>query len=274
MARSVRLLIVAAAVAIGLGVTHSARAETIEAFKTPGEAAYCQMETSNFSLNAFRCFTPNDGWWIRFTGLERGNVQITKGTDDRYRGYRSSMFDLLSFGKTWWSSDAAVITCVSRASGLTCKEYNGLTFWIGRYRGYRIFVGPAGEKPQIAKPLFRTTHGIYCGVGLSLETDAQSMVCWRASDGVQLSLYHAHGVKTAWARNENATGYRPSGYPLLGTSATFVWRCRKIDAEFATSCSKTLGTAIFTCKSESARLTCRNDTLHGFWMSRASFYTY
>jgi hypothetical protein len=251
-----------------------ARAETLEAFKTPGEAAYCQMEISNGIFNAFRCFTPNDGWWIRFSSLNGRNVQVTKGTDDRYRGYRSSAFQLLPFGKTWWSSDASVVTCVSRSTGLTCKEYNGLTFWIGRYRGYRIYVSPAGEKPLIAKPLFRTTQGIYCGVGASMEPDAQYMICWRPTDGLELSLYHARGTKSGWTRNENAKGYRPSGYPLLGSRSTFTRRCQTVDPAFATGCSTSRGTTIFTCTSEPSRLTCRSDNTHGFWMTRSSFYNY
>ena len=251
-------------------------ADSSPAFKTPGEAAYCQMEFTKNYFDAFRCFTPNDGWWIRFSGLTGSNVQITKGVDERYRGYKDSSFSLLRFGKTWWSSDADTITCWSRSTGLTCKQFDGLTFWIGRYRGYRIYVSPAGEKPGIAKPLFRTDQGTYCGVAVSMEPDAPSITCWRPTDGVELTLYHQHGVKAEWARNENAKGYRPGGYPRLPVGGSFTWRCSKVDQAFATGCSERTsgGVAIFTCRSSATGLECRSDTNHGFSISRSTFYSF
>jgi len=251
-----------------------ARADSTPAFKTPREAAYCQMEFTRNSFDAFRCFTPNDGWWIRISGLMGNNVQVTKGIDDRFRGFRSSSYGLLRFGKTWLSSDASVVTCWSRSTGLTCKHNGGLTFWIGRYRGYRIYVSPAGEKPAIQRPLFRTAHGFYCGLGLSMEPAAPSITCWRPSDGLELRVHHQRGVRASWSRNENARGYKPKGYPLLAASETFTWRCSDVDDTLATGCSRSSGQTVFTCTSAPSRLTCRNSTNRGFWISRTSFYTF
>jgi hypothetical protein len=268
-------LFVFACIGVACAPALARAADVMPSFKTPGEAAYCQMEFSGNMFSAFRCFTPNDGWWVRFTGINGKNAQVSKGIDDRYRGYRSSAYHPLPFSKTWWSSDASVITCWSRSTGLTCKHYDGLSFWIGRYRGYRIFVMPAGEKPSIAKPLFRTVQGIYCGLAASMEPDAPSITCWRPTDGLQLSVAHQHGVKGGWARNENARGWRPNGYPLLSPSGEFVWRCASVDERFATGCSTgSAGVKVFTCAHDSARLTCRNNTNRGFSVNRGSFYTF
>src|SRR5258706_15996485 len=88
-----------------------ARADSSPAFRTPGGAAYCQMEFSRNSFNAFRCFTPNDGWWIRLTGVGGPRAQVSKGYDHRYLGYHPPGYSLLPFGKTYWSSDAEAVTC-------------------------------------------------------------------------------------------------------------------------------------------------------------------
>jgi hypothetical protein len=252
----------------------AAAGESIAAFKTPGEAAYCQMEVTRHTFTAFRCFTPNDGWWIRFNGLMGDNVQVTKGIDDRYRGFRSSSYSLLGFGKTWLSSDASVVTCTNRSTGLTCEHRGGLTFRIGRYRGYRIYLSPPGEKPAIERPFFRTVHGFCCGLAFSLEPDAPSVTCWRPTDGLELSVHHQRGVRAAWSQNENARGYRPRGYSPLGSSETFTWRCSNVDAAYATGCSRSSGQTVFVCASEPSRLTCRNNTNRGFWISRSSFCTF
>lgn len=250
-------------------------AQSMPAFKTPGEAAYCQLEFSRNTFDAFRCFTPNDGWWIRFSGLLGHNVQVTKGYDKRYRGYRSSGFHTLAFGKSWSSSDALTVTCRSRSTGLTCKQFDGLSFWIGRYAGYRIFVGAAGTRVEIAKPFFLTPFGAYCGLVANLEPAAPSVVCWRPSDGLELALAHRAGSRAAWSRNENNRGYRPGGYPLLQAGATFTWTCGSVDVQFATGCTGNGSTTpVFTCTTTASRLTCRNGAGHGFWVSRASFYTY
>jgi hypothetical protein len=274
--RVIRALVVCTAAAFVTVVAPSlARAESTPAFKTPGDAAYCQMEFSRNTFDAFRCFTPNDGWWIRFTGVMGHNVQVTKGYAPRYRSHRPSGFQTLGFGKNWTSSDAMAVTCWSRTSGLTCKQFDGLSFWIGRFKGYRIFVSPAGTRVEVARPFFRTSFGVYCGLGVSMEPDAPYVQCWRPADGLELSLPHAVGYKASWRRNENDRGYRPTGHLLLMPSTRFSWTCESVETQFATGCTRNGSTMpVFTCTTTSSRLTCRNDTGHGFWISRTSFYTY
>lgn len=266
--------LIGVAVAAALATPGPAHGDSTPAFRTPNGAAYCRMEFGGKGFDAFRCFTPNDGWWIRFTGLIGHDVQVQKGYDRRFRGARPAGYPLLPFGKTWWSSDAAVVTCRSRTTGLTCKHYDGLSFWIGRYKGYRIFVSPAGTRVQIARPFFRTGFDVYCGLGASLEPDAPSLTCWRAGDGLQLTVAHQPGVRAAWLRNGNNRGHRPKGYSLLRAGQTFRWRCTKVGPQFATGCSPRTGTTVFTCTIGTARVTCRNRASRGFWLERSSFYTF
>lgn len=44
-------------------------------FKTPGGAAYCGFPKSG----SFLCMTPNDGFWIRLTGIYGRTVSVQKG---------------------------------------------------------------------------------------------------------------------------------------------------------------------------------------------------
>jgi hypothetical protein len=267
----VRRLLLCAAVGVALGAPSPAAAEWV--FKTPGEAAYCRMEFVHGVFDAFRCVTPNDGFWIRLTGLSKGtNVAVVKGVSRAFHGYRNRAVRVLPFGREFFSSDAFLITCWSRRSGLTCKHYDGLSFWLGRYRGYRIYYDAPGFTPRV-KPLFQTDHGVRCGIDLAvLEPANPILLCWRPADGLQLSLAHAGGP--SHERREKARGYRPGGFPALQRGASFVWRCRAVTAEFAERCSAGAGTAVFTCRSDRARVTCRNRRGRGFWVSARSFYAF
>jgi len=237
-------------------------------FKTPGEAAYCGVD------NGFLCMTPNDGFWIRFTGAE-DDADVRKGYADRYRGYRGLADRVLGFGQVFYSSDAAVITCWSRRTGLTCKHYEGLSFWLGRYRGYRIFYDAPGFPPNV-RPLFRTGQGIRCGIDRdNLEPASPVLQCWRPADGLLLGIAHDDGGRRGGhIRWEKAIGFRPPGFRLLATGGTFVWRCRKVTALTAERCSTSAGEPVFTCTSSRVRLTCSNRNGHGFWASARSFYIF
>jgi hypothetical protein len=267
-----RLLLCAAASVVALAAPSPAlAAEWV--FRTPGEAAYCRMEFTQGVFDAFRCVTPNDGFWIRLTGLSKGtNVRVVKGVSPAYRGYRNPAVRVLPFGREFFSSDAFVITCWSRRTGLTCKHYDGLSFWLGRYRGYRIYYDAPGFPPHVS-PLFQTAHGVCCGIDTAvLEPANPILLCWRPADGLELSLAHSDGA--SHDRREKARGFRPAGFPLLRRGASFVWRCRQVTEAFAERCSTAAGKAVFTCQSDRARLTCRNRRKHGFWVSSLSFYAF
>jgi hypothetical protein len=256
-------------VAIAASAKPSAAGGYDWAFKTPGAASYCRLE-----VNSFLCVTPNDGFWIRLTGIFGDNVGVRKGYSSQFRGLHGSAARVLWFGQVYYSSDAEVITCWSRRGGLTCKQFEGLSFWLGRYRGYRIYYDSPGVVPRV-RPLFRSRHGIWCGIAESQEPSNPSLQCWRPSDGLLLGIAHDDARRGGGhSRNEKAIDFRPRGFPMLDYGRTFEWRCRSVNPYFAGECSTTRGLPVFTCTSALARLTCRNRKSHGFWVSRRSFYTF
>jgi hypothetical protein len=120
------------------------------------------------------------------------------------------------FGKVFYPSDAATVTCWSRTTGLTCKHYNGVSFWIGRTRGYRIFYDAPGFVPHV-RPLFRTSFGVRCGIELdNLEPANPVLLCWHPSDGLQLTIAHDRagygGQHSRAERRPRATCRRGSRY--------------------------------------------------------------
>lgn len=181
----------------------------------------------------------------------------------------------LRFGRVFYSSDASVVTCWSRRTGLTCKHYDGLSFWLGRFRGYRIYYDAPGLVPHV-RPLLRTPEGVWCGINLdTLVPEKPNLLCWRPGDGVELTLAHDDGGRPAGSeQREKDRGYRPRGFPLLRDGRTLTWRCRRVEPGFAEACSTRGGTPVFTCRNATGRLTCKNRRGHGFWVSRRSFYTF
>ncbi len=233
-------------------------------FRTPNDRAYCTFG------DPFVCFRPSDGFYIRLKGIFRKYPTFTRGQSDRYRGYRNRRVDVLEFGQVRYSSDAEVITCWSRRSGLTCKHYeSGLTFWIGRRGGYRIYVPPPGRAPTV-RPFFRTPFGAYCGLSVdNLEPSVPVLLCWTPRDGLLLSLVHGVSQPGAgYSYEEHVKGLRPAGYRLLAAGRDFAWRCRSVNPESAESCSTRWGIPVFTCKSRRDGLTCRNRRAQGFWIGR------
>src|SRR5215211_1949130 len=103
-------------------------------FKTPGEAAYCGLVIRNYDAVKLVCFTPNDGFTVAMTARGYPRKARVALNFDRY-----PQAPMLRFGRSWWSSDAGVWICTSRRLGLTCKNKAGHGWWLGRYRGYRLF---------------------------------------------------------------------------------------------------------------------------------------
>lgn len=203
---AVRVFLVVTAAGVALVCPTAAHAF---AFKTPGEAAYCGLGFRG----DFGCITPNDGFWIRFDGIYRAatNVTVRKGYDRRYRRYHTSL-RVLGFGQRWASSDAELVVCVSRATGLTCKHPpSGLTFWLGRNRGYRIYYSTPGY-PIRVRPFFRT-RTTWCGLlADTLEPANPAIQCWHPATGLIAGVAHddADGGGVA-SRSEQAKGHRPRG---------------------------------------------------------------
>lgn len=264
-----RRLVILAALAVALQATPAAAQADDWWFKTPGGAAYCRFET-----RAFLCMRPDDGFWIRLTRIFGSHPDVRVGSSDDFRGFDGPATRMLGFGQVFYSSDAAVITCWSRRTGLTCKQIAGLSFSLGRERGYRIFYDAPGFPPNV-QPLFRSQHGVFCGVDAdNLEPSNPFLRCWRPADGLVLGLAHDNEGRGSHNRREKAVGFRPPGFRLLASGATFVWRCRDVTANLAERCSTRAGEPVFTCTSTRARLTCRNRSGQGFWASARSFYTF
>jgi hypothetical protein len=268
----VKRLLALAVIAVGVpaaGASVIPPSQTQWSFRTPDDGAYCAFS------DPFVCFRPSDGFYVQFKGIFRKYPKFVRGRSNRYLGYQNARVPLLRFGEVRYSSDAEVVTCWSRRSGVTCKHYDsGLSFWIGRRSGYRIYVQPPGRAP-IVRPFFRTPFGAHCGLSLdNLEPSAPVLLCWTPRDGLLLSLAHrASGA--GYAYEENVKGLRPAGYPLLAAGRDFIWRCRSVGADFADRCSTTRGTPVFTCENRRNGLTCRNRRAQGFWTGHdRNFYVF
>jgi hypothetical protein len=263
-----RLVVVTIAAGVALGAPPSAAASAFD-FKTPGEAAYCRMEfTGDRFFAAFRCITPNDGFWVRISGrlyYTGSGVRITKGYSPRFKGYRERM-RVIGFGATWATSDAEVITCRSRRSGLTCRHpMSGLTFWLGRYRGYRIYRTKRGF-PIRVQPLFRTSWA-WCG--LNLESDNPLLLCWHPASSLEVGVAHDHVGRVEAYRDAWARAYRPRGFHLVRAGARVSWRCRIVTKLTAGGgCSTRRGVPVFTCAISATRIRCTNRSGRGFVLGR------
>jgi hypothetical protein len=139
-ARAGVLAVVAFSASLALGASAaSARSVTaLSAFHTPNWAAYCFVpfpHEAQLSDTGVVCVTPNDGFTISMGARDRVSFRY----DRRARGSRDvfAAQRRLAFGQHWavrpyWG-------CVSRTKGLTCWNKAGHGWWLGRYRGYRIF---------------------------------------------------------------------------------------------------------------------------------------
>jgi len=121
--------------------TVDARASALAGFHTPAWAAQCVVaENVLGGSSPLYCWTPNDGFTVRMypggkvtKSYEKANV----GSNDRFFAKR-----LVGFGQHWAFRIAyvgSVYRCSSKATGLTCWNQAGHGWWLGRYRGYRIF---------------------------------------------------------------------------------------------------------------------------------------
>jgi hypothetical protein len=106
-------------------------ASAYAAFRTPGRAAYCGLSEGE-PPPGLVCWTPNNGFEV---GM-RATGRAARGTNRLDRGLYQDLAPVLGFGRTW---SGAGFRCASRRGGLTCTNRSGHGWWLGRYRGYRIF---------------------------------------------------------------------------------------------------------------------------------------
>jgi hypothetical protein len=117
--------------AVALGLTVPATATAVADFKTPRGAAYCGISHGEAPFHLI-CWTPNDGFTV-YMG-ERGRAR--KMYHRPNRGLHDAVGRTLRFGQRWATVG---FYCVSRGTGLTCTNRVGHGWWLGRYRGYRLF---------------------------------------------------------------------------------------------------------------------------------------
>ena len=129
--------IVALTVLLLITLITSAHADS---FRTPNKAAYCYFtakgepaEGGPASNHQLWCWTPNDGFALN---MNRPRGKAYKGYDDRFKGNYPSMDRVLRFGQRW---SRPGYTCASRSTGLTCKNRAGHGWWLGRFKGYKLF---------------------------------------------------------------------------------------------------------------------------------------
>jgi hypothetical protein len=119
-------------------------------FYTPGNAVMCWEDYHEIQL---QCFTPNDDFSIFMfpTGRvpKHGAEHPFSGAPAKnpvYRQWKLKDFNLntgalLQFGHRWteWQALKNQYSCLSQKTGLICKNRSGHGWWLGRYKGFRIF---------------------------------------------------------------------------------------------------------------------------------------
>jgi hypothetical protein len=143
----------AASVLVGLGIVtalgsflalsaqraSASQSSALSGFHTPGWAAQCVVGENFAGPPPLICWTPNDGFTVRMQPSGRASKRYVRFN----RGYRDRLFArrLLNFGQHWRFRLQGVtyFRCTSRRTGVTCRNSTGHGWWLGRYRGYRIF---------------------------------------------------------------------------------------------------------------------------------------
>jgi Family of unknown function (DUF6636) len=126
-------------VAVGVGVVGltslvvAADAAAVADFVTPRKAAYCGVSEGEPPFHLI-CWRPRDGLTLVVRRLGRATKEIHPPN----RGYYDpAPGRLLRFGQSW--KVGAYWRCVSRSTGLTCRNRAGHGWWVGRSRGSRLF---------------------------------------------------------------------------------------------------------------------------------------
>ncbi len=117
--------------AIALMLAFPATAIALADFKTPGGAAYCGISHGEPPYHLI-CWTPNDGFTVAMFARSRAYKSYNRTN----RGLHDYVGRTLRFGQRW---AGAGFHCASRRTGLTCTNRIGHGWWLGRYRGYRLF---------------------------------------------------------------------------------------------------------------------------------------
>ena len=110
-------------------------------FHTPGRAAFCDYSPRGEPVEGnvpnprtdFYCWTPNDGFYV---DMHASGHVFGHDYEDQLQGAYPPTDQVLGFGERWSQTGFG---CVSRRSGLTCRNDARHGWWLGRFRGYRVF---------------------------------------------------------------------------------------------------------------------------------------
>lgn len=130
MTRAALIVVALLAASVSAAVTAPSAHALID-FVTPKRAAYCGT-THGPGFPYLMCWTPNDGFTVTMSARGRPSKSYGKpGYHDPYPGF------MLRFGET--HTMVRTYTCTSRRTGVTCTNRAGHGWWLGRFRGYRLF---------------------------------------------------------------------------------------------------------------------------------------
>lgn len=261
------VLVVAAGALLG-GIVHAgAAASSVDRFRTPGDIAYCSLESSPEPVRV-TCFSPPTGDWVRVALDVRSQDQptVAQGRRSAYLGFHDQAWPLLSAGRPWSRpGDTDLVNCKPAATSVTCRWNGGLVVKIRR-TGIRVFLGKF-PPPPVVVPYFRTEFGVRCGLenGGVAGTDGRVLLCWNPVNGLETSIRADDKRAADYTRVESNIGFTPSGFRLLksGTSRNLRW-CESTSL----ACDPGKGAVIFRCAATATTVTCRNPVSHGFTIRR------
>lgn len=109
-------------------------------FRTPKKAAYCHLTAKGTigegdqptPRDVLDCWTPNDGFQVfmfKWGYARHENL-------GRLEDYKPRARRILRYGQRWKRPG---FVCISRRSGLTCKNRRKHGWWLGVFVGYRMF---------------------------------------------------------------------------------------------------------------------------------------
>lgn len=108
---------------------------TSSGFRTKKGAAYCAVDLAY--SGELTCWTPNDGFTVWMAERGRAHKAYRSGNKGNHpRGSATNTIRPLRFGETF---RLGAYRCKSRRSGLRCRNGSKHGWWLGRYRGYRLF---------------------------------------------------------------------------------------------------------------------------------------
>jgi len=132
MRRFLRFGVAVCAVTMALPTTAHA---TSKGFRTTKGAAFCVVDMAY--SGDLTCWTPNDGFTVTMSAKGKARKRYVEANRDNYpKSNPTNTIKGLAFGQTFSSGP---YRCKSRRTGLTCFNKGDHGWWLGRYRGYKLY---------------------------------------------------------------------------------------------------------------------------------------